>query len=155
VIVNRWQKIISTRVNPQSSRSSLNVFFNVYETLMTPQSTRLVTIHPGKSGSPIECSIRSVDSTASSGYIALSYVWGDPNNTREIQLNGQPFLVTKNLYKFLHYLRSIYHHYCCFDIHFLRRLGNLLIGRNSSPCRHIQNSDFGDPFGIAIFQASI
>lgn len=30
-------------------------------------------------------------------YSALSYVWGDPNDTQVIQVNGAPFHATKNL----------------------------------------------------------
>ena len=34
-------------------------------------------------------------------YIALSYVWGDPRNLHEIELNGQRFSITSNLYQAL------------------------------------------------------
>ena len=37
-------------------------------------------------------------------YIALSYVWGDANDTKEIYLNSQALQVTRNLY---HALRQI------------------------------------------------
>ena len=39
-------------------------------------------------------------------YIALSYVWGDPTNRRDILLNGHRFSVTANLYEALIHLRD-------------------------------------------------
>ena len=39
-------------------------------------------------------------------YIALSYVWGDPRDRRDILLNGHRFSVTSNLYQALLYLRD-------------------------------------------------
>ena len=39
-------------------------------------------------------------------YIALSYVWGDPGNRRDIRLNGHRFSVTANLYQALIHLRG-------------------------------------------------
>ena len=39
-------------------------------------------------------------------YVALSYVWGDPNKTREIFVNGKSVQVTKNLESALRILRD-------------------------------------------------
>lgn len=38
-------------------------------------------------------------------YITLSYVWGDPNETTDINLNGQSFPVTTNLASFLRHMQ--------------------------------------------------
>lgn len=40
-------------------------------------------------------------------YLALSYVWGDPNDTKRIRVNGQPFLVTVNLHATLMHLSQL------------------------------------------------
>ena len=40
-------------------------------------------------------------------YLALSYVWGDLNETRPIRLNGRPFHVTENLFEAVQHIRSL------------------------------------------------
>lgn len=39
-------------------------------------------------------------------YVALSYVWGNSDNMREISINGKPVQVTKNLESALRILRD-------------------------------------------------
>ncbi|KAI1765922.1 heterokaryon incompatibility protein-domain-containing protein [Hypoxylon sp. FL1150] len=41
-----------------------------------------------------------------STYAALSYVWGDPEATRNIHINGEPFSITENLHDALRMLRQ-------------------------------------------------
>jgi hypothetical protein len=52
------------------------------------------------SESPIECEIRTFK-FGSCPYIALSYVWGDPHFSKEININSLPHLVGRNLHDFL------------------------------------------------------
>ncbi|KAI1461353.1 heterokaryon incompatibility protein-domain-containing protein [Annulohypoxylon moriforme] len=40
-------------------------------------------------------------------YYALSYVWGDSREFRTIELDGQPFKITKNLHEALHQFRQL------------------------------------------------
>jgi hypothetical protein len=77
-------------------------------------SIRLVEVLAPSADGTIQCAIRHVtldDSTASGGpcdlpvagvYSCASYVWGPPDQTRWIMVNGQPFEVRQNLYDFLH-----------------------------------------------------
>ncbi|EXJ72327.1 uncharacterized protein A1O5_04831 [Cladophialophora psammophila CBS 110553] len=56
----------------------------------------------------ISCSIQHVtlDGVSPSPYVALSYVWGDPEPSGHILLNGKPFPVARNLLEFLkHFVR--------------------------------------------------
>lgn len=74
-----------------------------YETLLGPQSIRLLTIQSAESIThPIKCSIESVDLIAEeSKYDAMSYSWGmEPDGSGEacsLTLDGAPFYITQNL----------------------------------------------------------
>lgn len=64
------------------------------------QSLRLVHILPDLSPEGlIQCTISH--STIGSDYVCLSYAWGDSEWQRKIIINGKPFFVRKNLFKFL------------------------------------------------------
>ncbi|KAK7753343.1 hypothetical protein SLS62_004633 [Diatrype stigma] len=67
---------------------------------------RLLKVRPGELGSPIECQLFQIALTPDIKYYALSYVWGDPNVTKPILINGQPLQVTTNLYSALDQLRA-------------------------------------------------
>lgn len=59
---------------------------------------RVLTLLPGDTNEPLECSL----SVAPLGdefvqYNALSYVWGDPQDTTMVKVNGEPAMVTKSL----------------------------------------------------------
>jgi hypothetical protein len=45
----------------------------------------------------LECVLHTVSISENPDFAALSYVWGDPNTREEISVNGNPFLITKNL----------------------------------------------------------
>lgn len=70
---------------------------------------RLVKILPGNRCDDIRCKLR-LDHLSEQDeppkYSALSYVWGDKENTRQIILDGHPFEVTRNLHAALLYLRD-------------------------------------------------
>ncbi|KAF2190362.1 HET-domain-containing protein, partial [Zopfia rhizophila CBS 207.26] len=70
---------------------------------------RLVVLLPQTHDTKIRCllAIESLERTPR--YEALSYVWGSPLDTREIEVNGKPFHVTSNLAAALHSLRSTHH----------------------------------------------
>lgn len=68
---------------------------------------RLVCIAPASQDAPIVCSLIHTSLNDDCQYLALSYVWGDPNRTLPIQLDGQMFHVTENLETALRHLRLI------------------------------------------------
>lgn len=68
----------------------------------TKPVTRVVSILPGSG--EIGCLVRTADIGGS--YTALSYVWGDPEPTQQIRLNGKTLYVRENLHKFLRQARE-------------------------------------------------
>lgn len=69
--------------------------------------TRLLTIHPANDGSqPVKCTLQVVHLNESPRYASLSYVWGDWEGSRSIELQGHSVLVTRNLHEALVELRS-------------------------------------------------
>jgi hypothetical protein len=70
----------------------------------------VLTIHPlidcKPHDSPVSCSLQTV--TMSADYNALSYIWGNPRDTRPIVVNGVKLHVTRNLASALCHIRSLY-----------------------------------------------
>ncbi|KAK3504188.1 heterokaryon incompatibility protein-domain-containing protein [Neurospora crassa] len=68
---------------------------------------RIVTLHPASFDDPVFCTL---DHVALDGprddYIAISYTWGDPTQTKDINLNGHSYPVTTSLHLALTYLRK-------------------------------------------------
>ena len=87
-----------SKLNPAASAG------DVY-TKLAPGEIRILLLGPGKKGSPIECEMKVVPSPTASQYEALSYVWGDTNQSRSIRCNDFEFQVTESLYTALDHLR--------------------------------------------------
>lgn len=68
---------------------------------------RILKLLPGLVDSPILCKLSTthVCSDDRVGYEALSYYWGNMSNSKTIQLSGQQFNVTSNVYSALRRLR--------------------------------------------------
>ncbi|KAG4430131.1 hypothetical protein IFR05_014387 [Cadophora sp. M221] len=68
---------------------------------------RILKLLPGPADSPICCELSVTDLTSGDhvGYEALSYCWGITSSSEAIQLSGQQFRVTSNLYAALKRLR--------------------------------------------------
>ncbi|KAH6990085.1 heterokaryon incompatibility protein-domain-containing protein [Ilyonectria destructans] len=66
---------------------------------------RLLRILPQKT-SWIECELSHVSLSAPPEYVAISYAWGDPDDTRSIMLDGHDFPITLSLWQILNRLRS-------------------------------------------------
>ncbi|KAI1629933.1 heterokaryon incompatibility protein-domain-containing protein [Exophiala viscosa] len=77
-----------------------------YEPLSSTSSEiRLLTLWPGSWDDDISCTVDHACVDNHPYYEALSYTWGDANDTRPIRLNGGPFQIAKNLEIALHYFR--------------------------------------------------
>ncbi|KAI1078102.1 major facilitator superfamily domain-containing protein [Whalleya microplaca] len=74
---------------------------------LTGSEIRLIVIRLGLPDDPIICKLEYASLDEHPVYCALSYVWGDPNVTKNIELNGKPFPVTVNLYDALRQIRCI------------------------------------------------
>jgi hypothetical protein len=62
-------------------------------------SIRLVEVLPLDASGLVQCKIRHA--TTDDRYTCVSYVWGSPNETHLIRMNGQPFRVRSNIGDFL------------------------------------------------------
>jgi hypothetical protein len=58
---------------------------------------RLASLKPGDPEDDIQLSVSVISLDHDPEYDALSYVWGDPDDTYQISLSGQAFQVTRNL----------------------------------------------------------
>ncbi|KAN0095984.1 Heterokaryon incompatibility protein (HET) domain containing protein [Hyaloscypha variabilis] len=96
--------------NPSHSSSKRPAF--KYQPLIEPDGIRLVLLHPAKDVSAeLECLIEHVtlsdyNQDLINHYTALSYVWGDEKEKREIVVNGCGFFITANLYLAFCYIRD-------------------------------------------------
>ncbi|KAI0459249.1 heterokaryon incompatibility protein-domain-containing protein [Xylaria acuta] len=59
---------------------------------------RLLELLPGRRDEPVKCSLAEVALNEVPSYEALSYVWGDPNDTVIVLINNTIFYITKNLH---------------------------------------------------------
>ncbi|PKK50013.1 hypothetical protein CI102_7199 [Trichoderma harzianum] len=89
-----------------ASKDSKPVEKDGYAPLVRPLEIRVLILHPGKKGSPIECTLehRRLGSSKAQ-FDALSYVWGSPAVTGEITCNNRRRNVGRNLYNALERLR--------------------------------------------------
>ncbi|OAL48131.1 HET-domain-containing protein [Pyrenochaeta sp. DS3sAY3a] len=80
------------------------------------QEIRLVKLEYSHVSDPIKCSLQTCKlDDQSPAYVALSYSWGINNRHDDVQLNGVPFAVRRNLWSFLHQMR-LQHQYITFWI---------------------------------------
>ncbi|PMD43638.1 hypothetical protein L207DRAFT_301603 [Hyaloscypha variabilis F] len=78
----------------------------------TRNEIRLINIHRRKPQTradqppAISCSMKHVSLDSSPSFMALSYVWGDPDITTPILIDGEVFNVTVNLWQALNHLEN-------------------------------------------------
>jgi hypothetical protein len=78
-----------------------------YEELDPQQNKiRLLRILPRSDHQSIECEVLHTPLDDRSPYTAISYAWGDAEDTCDIKLNGHDFPVTRSLWGALRRLRS-------------------------------------------------
>lgn len=73
--------------------------------LIERNDIRLIELSPGHHDQFISCTLFRASLNGDRKYQALSYVWGEPDITTTISLNGRDFEVTKNLWDALRSLR--------------------------------------------------
>lgn len=98
---------LTHRVDMESGK-----YYSIYEELPQPPagtiSTRVLALLPGAPGDLIQCQLRTViigTVDNATRYEALSYCWGEENETETIQCNGRAILVRRNLEAALRQLR--------------------------------------------------
>lgn len=76
-----------------------------YSPLESKDDIRLVTLSPAWFHEPIDCKLFHTKLKPNIPYEALSYTWGNHENTISIKVNGKSFGITHNLSTALRYLR--------------------------------------------------
>ena len=66
---------------------------------------RLIDLQPGEWPNPISCTIQNTTPSSDLQYEALSYMWGDLNDTTTINLGDGEITITRSLETALRYLR--------------------------------------------------
>src|SRR6186997_769638 len=69
-----------------------------YTPLIGPKVIRLIDLQPGQKDDPVSVRLFSVSLESAPPYDAISYVWGDPDDTIPISCNGIPFPITRSLH---------------------------------------------------------
>ncbi|KAH7357235.1 heterokaryon incompatibility protein-domain-containing protein [Rhexocercosporidium sp. MPI-PUGE-AT-0058] len=77
-----------------------------YKRLESSSSIRLLVLEPGTFEDSISCHLKHVSLESKPKYEALSYVWGDSFQTKEILCEGCSMKVTISLHQALRHLRS-------------------------------------------------
>ncbi|ORY01169.1 heterokaryon incompatibility protein-domain-containing protein [Clohesyomyces aquaticus] len=77
-----------------------------YLPLPQPNSIRLLLLLPGSGKSPIHCHVAIFSLNEALSFEALSYAWGDINESSTIYCNGSSLTVPRNLQEFLWGIRS-------------------------------------------------
>ncbi|KAI6082888.1 HET-domain-containing protein [Hypoxylon rubiginosum] len=87
----------------QGSREGVYAPFN-----RARREIRVIELLPGADEQPVECALHteSLDADVHVRYAALSYVWGDPQVTEDIVVNGRRLPVTANLASALWHFRK-------------------------------------------------
>jgi hypothetical protein len=79
----------------------------IYESLPPGEFIRVLKLQPSEADEDIQCSLEVVDiETSKESYEAISYVWGDPNDTVDVQCNGLRVPITVSLADALQNFRS-------------------------------------------------
>jgi hypothetical protein len=79
----------------------------IHESLQYPDSLRLLELLPGAKGSPLSCNLQEVRRSNSPKYEALSYAWGEPVFSHEVQevASNERLSITVNLHDALQAIR--------------------------------------------------
>ncbi|KAF2808143.1 uncharacterized protein BDZ99DRAFT_445314, partial [Mytilinidion resinicola] len=91
--IHEWQQARKPRRQPR------------YEPLLLEHEIRLLIIEPGKGEEKISCELRHVCLTDGPQFEALSYVWGDSREQRDIICGGSEVDIGINLFEALEGLR--------------------------------------------------
>ncbi|KAF2803939.1 uncharacterized protein BDZ99DRAFT_467669 [Mytilinidion resinicola] len=99
---------VSTCQGMLASSLKRNLPSAIYRPLVPQlEEFRLLNLHPSPVFSaPIQCSLNHTAFANHPPYEALSYVWGNPNSTARITVNGMGHDVTVNLADALRHLRK-------------------------------------------------
>lgn len=89
-----------TSKQPQVATSTTNENFTHEPLNRDEQSIRVIKLQKGTRKGDVHCDLKHID-IEDNTYVCLSYVWGEPEPTCKIYINGKSFQVRQNLYNFL------------------------------------------------------
>lgn len=95
--------IVCIFVNPSPNQIAFIMY--TYQALDSSEHIRLLILDPAQESAELRCSLISVLPSDETRYEALSYVWGDPTETRRIHVSGDELNITTNLHSALQHLR--------------------------------------------------
>ena len=102
------RKRTSSIDQPKAPRAAEPRAFSQYTALnKDKQEIRVVTLHAGADGDPINCTIENTLLTEAQPFTALSYCWSSAEDLKEITLNGETITIRRNLWHFLESLRHL------------------------------------------------
>jgi len=86
----------------------------MHSPLSNPSCIRLLTLLPGKSGTPLKCEVTEFQNSTTGSYEALSYAWGSASTSENIEIceatNPEQIAgslpITRNLFDALRRLRT-------------------------------------------------
>lgn len=91
---------------PPKRIGALNVANDtLYQPITQDKEIRLLALEPGAAGDELKCHLINVQLSWRTTYEALSYCWGDPTVTRQLNCSGQIVDVTTSLHDALSDLR--------------------------------------------------
>jgi hypothetical protein len=79
---------------------------DLYPAQLTGDEIRILTLQRGPLHEVVQCSMTTVRLGDRPKYTALSYVWGDANETQDILVNGITFKATTSLAEALRHMRK-------------------------------------------------
>jgi hypothetical protein len=77
----------------------------LYEPLIAEGEIRVLELGPSSDDGLVRCVLRHVHLSDAPEYEAVSYCWGNPQDTVPIECNGIVIMATRNLYSFLAHLQ--------------------------------------------------
>ena len=77
-----------------------------YSPLLKATSFRFLELQAGTGSNPLVCRLHSADITNVPRYTALSYAWGDPDDTLSLQCEDRALSITRSLEEALRHLRN-------------------------------------------------
>jgi hypothetical protein len=102
---------IASLLNPVDPATNMPNKSSLYKPLdETKQDIRILTLHAAKTGDAeevIRCTLEHTTLATAGPYTALSYCWGFPGETKDVDLNGITTPGRLNLWHFLQSIRTI------------------------------------------------
>ncbi|WYZ43182.1 hypothetical protein EsH8_VI_000881 [Colletotrichum jinshuiense] len=78
---------------------------SIYPNRLANRCIRLLVLHPGSASCPIRLDLQDASIDDPPPFEALSYVWGDPSQRKNVKCSCHTVSVTKNLYDALQHFR--------------------------------------------------